>query len=88
MTRDVDEVRNRRRGDLDVIKWSKTYATVIKRMKNDPETVWIRCDDGTKSTIRVRWGCGGQGRRIVPGARIKIYQRDGVNHPNFRMVGG
>lgn len=67
--------------------WPKRYATVRAVVTGEPELLTVKYDDGTKTVIRSRWGCGGKGRRLVKGARIKVYQRDNVNHVNFRMVG-
>ena len=64
--------------------WPKRYATILKRVEC---ALMIRYDDGEVAMIVERWGCGGNGRRLAKGARIKVYQRDSVNHVNFRMVG-
>jgi hypothetical protein len=70
--------------------WPKTYATVVMALSTpgEPESwIYVKTDDGQYRHIPTRWGCGGRGKRLVIGARIKIYQRDRVNHVNFRMVG-
>jgi hypothetical protein len=69
---------------MNELLWTKRYATIMKRVEC---ALVVRYDDGEKGTIMARWGCGGRGKRIVKGARIKVYQRDNMNHVNFRMVG-
>jgi len=72
---------------MNELLWTKRYATVRAVVPGEPELLTIKYDDGTRTTIRSRWGCGGKGRRLVKGARIKVYKRNNVNHVNFRMVG-
>lgn len=67
--------------------WPKTYATVKQVERGDQDVLVVRTDDGDWRTISARWGCGGKGKRLSRGSRIKIYQRNGVPHVNFRMVG-
>lgn len=78
--------------------YPKTYATIVgfwpplpaSRPYYDAQT-WIsaRVDaTGAMRSVKAIWRSGGKpGAMVKPGARIKIYQRPGVAHENYRLVG-
>jgi len=68
--------------------YPKTYATVIFR-DGFAGTVVARIDGQDRLvTLELGWRNGrGKTGEIAPGRRVKIYQRPGRPHVNFRMVG-
>jgi hypothetical protein len=79
--------------------YPKTYATVVGLFPGSsglyvpgwPEWLVIHHDGDPpekREAIPMSWKNGGRSSTLLRvGKRIKLYQRPGVPHPNFRMVG-